>query len=110
MQTVTTIGLDIAKSVFQVHRIGPCTTSPSAQASSTRWSRKRLWLSGHSVPCLSAAKRLQTRARPASTTFPNCRSVHGALAAHDHDSHAKLKVTNFQPSQTVNLMMGERGG
>jgi transposase len=43
MQTITTIGLDVAKSVFQVHA-----------ASSHHWSRERQAL-GHTVPLMPPA-------------------------------------------------------
>src|SRR6476646_10767454 len=80
MQTVTTIGLDIAKSVFQVHgidaegkvvirrqlkrryvlaffqKLAPCLVGIEACASSHRWSRELKGL-GHTV-------RLPTRGRP----------------------------------------------
>ena len=57
MQAISTIGLDIAKSVFQVHGVdaaGPCLVGIEACASSHHWSRELQTL-GHTVRLMPPA-------------------------------------------------------
>src|SRR6478736_1059303 len=90
MQAVTTIGLDIAKSIFQIHgvdaagnvivrrklkrryvlpffqRLSPCLIGIEACASSHHWSRE-LQALGHTVRLMPPAPRLSARRSPGQT-------------------------------------------
>jgi transposase len=100
MQTITTIGLDIAKSVFQVHgvdaecsavlrrqlkrryvvaffqKLPPCLVGIEACASSHRWSRE-LQALGHTVRLMAPAsvKPPDAEAICEAVTRPNMRFV-----------------------------------
>src|SRR5450759_4287435 len=100
MQTITTIGLDIAKSVFQVHGVdaegkviirrqlkrryvlaffrkqAPCLVGIEACASSHHWSRELKTL-GHTVRTMPLTRRRSAKRSPG----PTCGSSRPRLAS-----------------------------
>src|ERR1035438_1036639 len=109
MQTITTIGLDIAKSVFQVHgidaedrviirrqlkrpyvlaffqKLPPCLVGIEACASSHHWSRELQSL-GHTVRLMPPAEcRVETARLDETSKF-----VHPVPAANKHEYDARI--------------------
>jgi transposase len=123
MQTVTTIGLDIAKSVFQVHgvdaggqvvirrklkrrhvqaffqKLQPCLVGIEACASSHYWSRE-LQALGHSVRLMPPAYVKKALRQTAEERFCRCG---GDLRSGDEGKHAVRFVPT--PEQQGGLML-----